>query len=267
VKAAAKNLTKKDLPADATFQQRYLRALENARAGKGQAEDRFLIELFARWNEPTQEWTDAHGIRWKLQDWESGTWVLSPGQDEKLDKHTTYKYPDALRLIAKGGELFVAAPVVRGGKIVQDGSPGLQADLNAAANIGLRALLDPDFPGRWWYVTCTEDKKAKSAVPLAKYTKGSACFPQDPTQFGSLTKEVENAVGTAKEKTTYFFSDPTPHPLRNSAAGGFWLPTPAYWRCVRKRVVAILRKLNGLPEDPVEDVNPDDSTAVRSAED
>jgi hypothetical protein len=27
-----------------------------------------------------------------------------------------------------------------------------QADLNAAANIGLKALLDPDWPGKWWYV-------------------------------------------------------------------------------------------------------------------
>ena len=29
---------------------------------------------------------------------------------------------------------------------------GIQADLNAAANIGLKAILDPDWLGSWWFV-------------------------------------------------------------------------------------------------------------------
>jgi len=51
-----------------------------------------------------------------------------------------------LRIPLAGGELFVSADPR------SSLADGIQADLNAAANIGLRALLDPDWPGRWWYV-------------------------------------------------------------------------------------------------------------------
>jgi hypothetical protein len=256
VKAAAKNLTKDKLSEDATFEQRFPEALNTVRGGKGKAEDRFLVELFARWNGQTNQWTDAHGIRWTLQ--EEGKWFLSPGQDGTIKKDKIYKHPGPVRLIAKGGEHFVAS-LDHNGQIVQGSSRGLQADLNAAANIGLRALLDPDFPGKWWYVPCEEIKKAQSAIPLLKYTRGSACFPFDPTQFGSLTKELENGTEGAKEITN-FWSDPSAPSLRNGTDGGYWWPTRAYWPWVRKRVVAILRKLNGLPECHIEDLNPEETT-------
>ncbi|MDH7514193.1 MAG: type V CRISPR-associated protein Cas12b, partial [Clostridiales bacterium] len=53
-----------------------------------------------------------------------------------------------VRVPLRGGEIFVSA---------DESSPaakGIHADLNAAANIGLRALTDPDWPGKWWYVPC-----------------------------------------------------------------------------------------------------------------
>ncbi len=176
-----------------------------------------------------------------------------------------------LRLPRAGGDLFVAAPP-NGAATAGDRHRGaLQADLNAAANIGLRALLDPDFPGRWWYIPCIEDKAAGTAVPRADKVKGSKCFASDPLRpekFGSLIKpgagdssdgqsrparpqrtRRSNAEG---KETTNFWSDPRADALRNAEDGGFWLPTPAYWRWVRKRVVAALWEANGLGAPPAD---------------
>lgn len=176
-----------------------------------------------------------------------------------------------LRLPRTGGDLFVAAPL-NGAATAGDRRRGaLQADLNAAANIGLRALLDPDFPGRWWYIPCIEDKAAGTAVPRADKVQGSICFgpdPSKPEQVGSLLKpgagdssdgqsrparRQRNRRSNAEGKeTTNFWSDPCAAALRNAEDGGFWLPTPAYWRWVRKRVVAALWKANGLPAPPAD---------------
>jgi hypothetical protein len=56
--------------------------------------------------------------------------------------------PELILLPKPGGELFLPS--------VQDSGERrprtLQADLNASANVGLVALLDPDFPGTWWRV-------------------------------------------------------------------------------------------------------------------
>lgn len=182
-----------------------------------------------------------------------------------------------LRLPRAGGDLFVAAPPkscqVRGHHPCPlcNGRHALQADLNAAANIGLRAMLDPDFPGRWWYIPCIEDRAVGTAVPRADKVKGSMCFgpdPLKPEQFGSLLKPSagnssdrqsrlahqqrtrrSNADG---KETTNFWSDPHAAALRNTENGGFWLATPAYWRGVRKRVVATLWQVNGLADGPPE---------------
>jgi len=175
-----------------------------------------------------------------------------------------------LRLPRAGGDLFVAAPP--SGDATKGRHRGaLQADLNAAANIGLRALLDPDFPGRWWYIPCIEDKAAGTAVPRADKVKGSVCFGPDsskPEQVGSLLKpgagdssdgqsrparRQRNRRSNAEGKeTTNFWSDPRAAALRNAKDGGFWLPTPAYWRWVRKRVVDALWEANGLGAPPAD---------------
>jgi hypothetical protein len=63
----------------------------------------------------------------------------------------------------RGGELFIPCDGER--------FSALHADLNAAANVGLWALLDPDWAGRWNYVPVTEDGK-----PVEKYCKGATVF-------------------------------------------------------------------------------------------
>lgn len=176
-----------------------------------------------------------------------------------------------LRLPRAGGDLFVAAPPNGAAIATSRRHTALQADLNAAANIGLRALLDPDFPGRWWYIPCVEDKAAGTAVPRADKVKGSVCFgpdPSKPEQFGSLLKSSagDSSDGQSRsarrrkargsnadgKETTNFWSDPRATALRNAEGGGFWLPTPAYWLWVRKRVVAALWQANGLGAPPDE---------------
>ncbi|MEX2026360.1 MAG: type V CRISPR-associated protein Cas12b [Pirellulaceae bacterium] len=178
---------------------------------------------------------------------------------------TLSKVPDhhrkrlTVRVPRPGGDLFVAAPSSAGG-----GTPSkvLQADLNAAANIGLRALLDPDFPARWWYVPCaTADAKI-----VVDKVKGSACFGKAPEQLGTLrsSKTESDAPATKKRRAgranqasrnsakskevTNYWSDPKCVELA-PAPRGFWLETTAYWRWVRKRVInGILRKFNRVRE-------------------
>jgi|GEM_PF-474606 len=85
------------------------------------------------------------------------------------------RLPQTVRVPRKGGDLFLAAPPDEAhGLANRATSKALQADLNAAANIGLRALLDPDFPGRWWYVPASIDKGRR--VPAAKSCTGAACL-------------------------------------------------------------------------------------------
>jgi IS605 OrfB family transposase len=174
-------------------------------------------------------------------------------ESERTAYANRVKCAKPIRLIKKGGDLFVAAPPkscqVNGHRPCPlcDAKRGLQADLNAAANIGLRALLDPDFSGKWWYVPCGEE----DGVPRADKVRGSACFGEDPTKFGSLG----NQSGRRSKEITNFWADPSANPLRNAADHGFWLASPGYWKCVCRRVSAVLSKANGLSESP-QDIDP-----------
>lgn len=190
------------------------------------------------------------------------------------DKVKSEKKP--IRLITKGGDLFVAAPPsscqANGHRPCPlcDGKRALQADLNAAANIGLRALLDPDFPGKWWYVPCGE----VDGAPLPDKVKGSACFPENPANFGSLRKvkeQVQPVIDLAvtdvakkkpkaqkqpnnkskppsgrskKKEVVNFWANPSATAHQTAVDNGSWLPTPDYWKEVRDRVIELLRQHN-----------------------
>jgi len=195
-----------------------------------------------------------------------------------LDKHLTdlksanKPLPKFVRLPRNGGDLFVAA-TPQNGSPLRGGRVALQADLNAAANIGLRALLDPDFPGKWWYVPCIEDKSAGTAFPRTDKVKGSACFGPDPSKpelFGSLVpvKDGQGQVSKAGKRkrgadpegkeTTNFWCDPGMSALRPAAKGGLWKPTPEYWKGVQMRTVAALWSCNGLGIHGSPDLAPDE---------
>jgi len=142
-----------------------------------------------------------------------------------------------LRLPREGGEVFVSSdprsPAAR----------GLNADLNAAANIGLRALLDPDWQGRWWYVPCDPE----TFKPKDDKVKGSAAV--DSTVALRASANDEKAAAPKKRRGrkrehrdgTYvnLWRDVSALPI--SPKHGPWEPYAAYRAKVEKRVVDRLR--------------------------
>ena len=164
--------------------------------------------------------------------------------DEKYKKVPREQWKDQrpLRIPVKGGELFVSA---------DPGSPaakGIQADLNAAANIGLKALLDPDWPGRWWYVPCD----SATYKPHADKIKGSAAFDRDaplktmenipaaddPKGRGVKATTNTTAAGKKEREIINFWRDPTHSPIYGGSSS--WRGSKEYWNHVQSRVVGVL---------------------------
>lgn len=147
-----------------------------------------------------------------------------------------------LILPLRGGDLFLAA---------SGDSKGIQADLNGAANIGLRALLDPDFAGKWWYVPCDPATRA----PKAEKVKGSIVeklgpLAALPEAAPAKAKRGKNEVKPAKAKQVVnVWRDPAAAPIGGASIGEVWRDTKAYWADAEQRVVERLRQLNALDKD------------------
>ena len=139
----------------------------------------------------------------------------------RLDEHTRGRLA-SVRLPIEGGSIFVsAAPGSLGAK-------GTQADLNAAANIGLLALMDPDWSGAWWYVPC----QPQTLKPLAEKVKGCAVFD------GKALPLVEGAGDLLKnqQRPVNFWRDVTP-----AAPGrGRWRTYADYREETMRRVCLLL---------------------------
>ncbi len=165
------------------------------------------------------------------------------GKGDKRDEmllglHAQYKdatgpsLNDRLCIPLKGGDLFVSSAPHSPGAVIQ-------ADLNAAANIGLRALMDPDFAGKWWYVPC--DPKTK--IPKADKVKGGLVDGVGPLAPVSVDNQTQKKKA-AKEKTrevVNLWRDPTANSIVGSQLGDVWSETAPYWNGVQARVVAALR--------------------------
>jgi IS605 OrfB family transposase len=143
---------------------------------------------------------------------------------------------EVFRVPHDGGEIFVSAdprsPAAR----------GLQADLNAAANIGLRALLDPDWPGRWWYVPV--DRRGNR--PAVDKVKGSLAF-----EGTRPLREGEGDGGArAGGAIVNLWRDVSAEAIGAGArSGAEWKPFSQYWNGVKIRVAAVLRDRHGLPRE------------------
>jgi hypothetical protein len=173
--------------------------------GKGDARERFLCDLNTKWKDRTEtEWKSAKPVRIPL----------------------------------KGGEVFVSADPH------SPAAKGLQADLNAAANIGLRALIDPDWPARWWYVPCG----SRDFRPHKDKVKGCPAVDEHtPLRTTTATGDTDTSAARGKKKAkapvrdiVNLWRDVSGRAV--SASNGPWGEYPAYWNEVQARVIANLRK-------------------------
>lgn len=223
-----------DVPVDAFVSEagylsrRVASAVSEVEAGKGDAESRLLARLCGRWNASTKIWTDRDGMRWQrtAEGWRA------------LGSGASGCEPPPIRIPQRGGELFVRADSGR------YSGAALQADLNAAANVGLRDLLDPDWEGRWWYLPLASGGKLK-----ADEYKGGAVFDGLKTlAFGSGNGGAalvgETSGGDAEEDVAKSerLTNAWCHPstLALTAPGRRWQPYAEYWNQARYRVCEAL---------------------------
>jgi hypothetical protein len=162
-----------------------------------------------------------------------------------------------VRIPLKGGEIFVSA---------DPNSPaakGLQADLNAAANIGLRALTDPDWPGKWWYVPC----EPENFRPVKDKVNGSAAVsprhvlprPAQAQGGGAGAKKKRGRKGAGEsQQAVNLWRDISASPLE-CAEFGEWKEYAAYQNEVQRRVVRILEEeMKGRGKQPHDGFEEDD---------
>lgn len=182
---------------------------EAKRAGDhGNARERYLCNLNERWMGKTAtEWTEA-GV---------------------------------VRIPVSGGEIFVSADPG------SSAARGLQADLNAAANIGLRALIDPDWPGKWWYVPCNTAnfRPAIDKVDGCTVVKPDQALrhaAQEPGgDIAQGKKKVRERSGGKSKEIVNLWRDISAFPLANGEPGE-WRDYTGYWNSVQCRVIGVLEQ-------------------------
>ena len=175
--------------------------------GKGDSRERFLCKLNAMWKDKA------------VADWEKA---------------------GVARVPLRGGEIFVSA------SRDSQGAKSLQADLNAAANIGLRALTDPDWPGKWWYVPCDP----ASFRPIKDKVDGSTVVNPDQTlrqpeqaQSGDAKdKKKRGKKGAGKSKEVVNLWRDISSSSLESIESGEWKEYAAYQNEVQRQVVRVLEK-------------------------
>jgi len=170
---------------------------------KGDARERFLCDLNAMWKDKT------------VADWEKA---------------------GIIRVPLRGGEVFISADPI------SPAAKGLQADLNAAANIGLRALTDPDWPGKWWYVPCDP----ASFKPTSDKVKGSTAINLDvplkdvSAVSGDVTRKKSGKAKSQSKEVVNLWRDVSSREILTT--GVAWEVYSAYQNQVQARVVDILRR-------------------------
>jgi len=139
----------------------------------------------------------------------------------------------------RGGELFVSLAA-------DNGSIGaLQADLNAAANIGLRALTDPDWMGAWWFVLVNlangqPNKEKVQGCPL--WNNRSIWEIPEATDSKPSSKR-----GAKRTKTDVYAWNPI---FATISPSNEWLATKSYWNEVECQIADRLRLKQIEAENP-----------------
>ncbi len=175
---------------------------------------------------------------------------LSAGGDDSLDLmlrdlHERWSRASEVERVAQGtiriprngADLFVNAP--RGRVETGVSRRAAQADLNAAANIGLRALLDPDFIGKWWYVPCD----SATGKPAGDRCAGAACLDHGAELIAAASSDDKVRRGRNRGKGS---GEEVTNAWRDVGDSGAWRVHAAYWGDVKARIVKRLRGINGL---------------------
>ena len=178
---------------------------------------------------------------------------LKEMSDKDRSKHPFVRIPQ------RGGDIFVSA------ESTSSAAKGIQADLNAAANIGLKALVDLEFGGAWWFVPC--DQKG---YPVKEKVKGYQIIKTDesllpgksedgPRDSSVSKKRSKGSAEKAEKRIINLWCDISATDCHSRSRS--WLPYEDYWskgeKSVESRVVKILRdqskvfkkELNGRSED------------------
>jgi IS605 OrfB family transposase len=150
-----------------------------------------------------------------------------------LDRVRNKKLSGTVLIPQRGGEIFVSSN--------DNGPIALQADLNAAANIGLVALLDPDWSGRWWYVLAS---KKDHIVDVT----GSSYFENSPKLSVLNDEKVESDHNKKSSDSgkSYHFRDLM---LGKPNAGEWFDSFPKYEASFTLRVISRLEQKYGIQEE------------------
>ena len=146
----------------------------------------------------------------------------------------------AIRVPCRGGELFVSA------NPDSPAAKGLQADLNAAANIGLKALLDPDFGAAWWFVlvdaaTGLPDPEKVKGCPLWSADGERPLMPAVPVAMETRRKSGRSGKGN---RTSVYKWNPFHWTLNGQGENASWEVTGRYWEQVESAVASdLIRRL------------------------
>ncbi|MEX2287163.1 MAG: type V CRISPR-associated protein Cas12b [Planctomycetaceae bacterium] len=172
------------------------RAQRRQQGAKGDARDRLLVQL---------------AEFWKVKD----------------DAEGRTAHP--VRIVHRGGEVFVSADAR------SPAAKGIQADLNAAANIGLKALMDPDWPGAWWYVPCrSSDFKPTESTKGCPVVEAERCLKEELEQSAPAGSGRKGRKASIKvHDVVNLWRDVSQLPLNDDE----WIGTAEYWPRVQSRVV------------------------------
>lgn len=216
----------KEVPVSAFVDERgYCRAgIDKALSSDCENERRFYSELLKRWNKERGEWDEPLRSEKTIWTMKNGVWISKNGAP--LKKGMT---PQPIPIVANGAELFMAS--------ADEGVLKIQADINAAGNIALRGVTDPDWAGSWWRVNI----QAKSGA-IEKKHRGSLAF--DETAINPEGEAPhEGVIGV----WSTVGSTPLNHEKRR------WSTYKRYWDDQHSKVFARLCRRYGIPPTIEED--------------
>ena len=139
-----------------------------------------------------------------------------------------------VRLPRPGAELFVSTDTN------SPAAGGIQADLNAAANIGLKALTDPDWDGAWWFVL------GDPATGKLVSDKIQGCLVWGTPQVDVLGDETPK-TGNQRKRSQVYLWNPR---FWSEDSTTKWRTTRDYWNEVERVVGERLREEQTEVENP-----------------